>query len=88
MDVIAPVLDVLDDDLVGGVHGETAGGPLRPDVGDAPGVDYRGAAVLGAGRGEHEGVEQQGDRLVLVDVAVGLAVEHAFMHVLFCSKHE
>ena len=87
MDVITPVLDVLDDDLVGGVHGEAAGHVLGEGVGDAPGGDHVRAALLGVLGSEAVGMHHESHRFVLVDVAVGLAVDDALTHVFFRSEH-
>ena len=87
LDVITPVLDVLDDDLLGGVDGEGTGGIGGEGVGDAPGVDHILVAPFQQGRGEHEGVEQKLDRLILVYQTVGIAAQNGLAHVFFCSQH-
>ena len=87
LDVVLPVLDVFDYDLIRGVDRECARNVGREVVGDAPEVDDFRAALLGHGISEHEGRKQELYRFVLIDVALRFPAEYCSFHVFSCCKH-
>ena len=87
MDIVLPLLDVLHDDLVGGMYGERAGYIFREGVGHTPAIDHVLHAALQQGLGHHVGVHQQGNAFKLVYKPIGIAAPNGFAHILFCGKH-
>ena len=88
-DVLFPLLDILDDDLLGRVYGEGAGHVRGEVKRDAPGVHLAVVARVEQGaRVDDLRVHHQVDALVVVDEAVGLAsVDDGLAQVLFCGEH-
>ena len=87
LDVLLPLLDVLDHDLLRRMYREGAGGVGGERLGDAPAVDHVLHALLQQRLGHEIGVEQQGNRLVLVDEPVGVAAANHFAHVFLGGQH-
>ena len=87
MDIVLPLLDVLHDDLVGGMYRECAGYIFREGVGHTPAIDHVLHAALQQGLGHHVGVHQQGNAFKLVYKPIGIAAPNGFAHILFCGKH-
>ena len=87
VDVVLPVLDVLDDDLVRGVHREGRGGGVGESIGHAPGVHRGFPALFGHGGDEHGGIEYHAEALKLVDIAIRFSADDALAQVFLCGKH-
>ena len=86
LDVGLPVLDVLNDDLVGSVDGETAGNVLREGVGNTPGDLSIGLTLTGhLGSKDGCGAEAQLNGFVLVYQTVRIAATDYFAKVFFCG---
>ena len=86
--IVLPVLNVLQDDLVGSMYGEGTGNIGGEGVGNAPGVNHIRAALFHRGGAHQIGMNQKGDCLVLVDKTIGVSATNDFTHVFFCSQHK
>jgi hypothetical protein len=88
LDIVLPVFHILDDDLVGGVHGEGTGDVLGEGLGDAPGVYHVHLASGRVGVAQTEGrADDHAERLILVDEALGLAAVNGLKKILSRSQH-
>ena len=87
MHVVAPVLDILDDDLVRRMYGEGARRADGEAVIDAPGVLDVLLAVLGLGAVEHGGVHYEPDGLVLIGEPIGSEALDRLIKVLLRVEH-
>ena len=85
--IVAPMLDILNNDLFGRMHGETAGDIFRPGVCNTPGVDDVHLPLHRAACMHHPGVEQQINRFVLVDEPLRFSASDNLLHILFCCQH-
>ena len=83
LQVLLPLLDVLDDDLLGGVDGEGTGGSLRPGTGNTPGVHNVVLTRLGSGVVDREAVGNlHGKSFILVHETIGVAAMNGLQKVL------
>ena len=86
LQILLPLLDVLNDDLLGGVDGESTGGANGPGAGHAPGVDHIVLAGLGRRIVDGEAIGNlHGKGFILVHEAVRITAMNGFQQILtFC----
>lgn len=83
-----PILDVVDEDLVGGVEREGARCSLGIAVSDAPGIHDVELTVRGHGVAKDVGPERDFHELVGVDETIGVSIRlQGLSEVFFCCEH-
>ena len=83
LQILLPLLNILDHDFLGGVNRESAGSAVRPGTGHAPGVDDVVLAGLGSGIMDGEAVgDLHGKGFILIHEAVRIATANGFQKVL------